>query len=262
MQSLALGDEKSVSAESLKRMKAQIETVEVSEIKPEGSVAAKLRIDPVLRYVDPVREFPDASVWVWHIDERPVVICKLERIGVSGQEDAGWQYCLASLSEGLVTATWSDRFEWHSQAPGIQWKIIPDGPKPRETYSARLTQMRQTAKSFSGVISNLPSMQKQEMRLLPTPLLRYTLEKPRPHEGSLFGLTSNGTNPDTVVLLEFRKTATGADEWRFAAQGLTGDQVELKHKENTVQTFPYTGKPGNHGTWMWIVFFDDGGILP
>ena len=65
-----------------------------------------------------------------------------------------------------------------------------------------------------------------------------------------------------MVLLEFRETATGADEWRFAAQGLTGDQVEQKHKENTVQTFPYTGKPGNHGTWMWIVFFDDGGILP
>ena len=259
---LAAGDEKTDSSESLQRMKAQIDTIEVAEITPDGPVPAKLRIDPVLRYADPVREFPDAAVWIWQVDERPVAICKIERIGVTGTADAGWQYCLASLSERLVTATWSDRFEWHAQSPGIQWKIIPDGPKPKETAAARLTQMRQTARSFSGVISNLPSMQTQEMRLLPTPLLRYTREKDRPIEGSLFALTSNGTNPDAVVLLEIAKTATGGDEWLFAAHGLTGDKVEVKLKEDTVLTFPYTGKPGNHGTWMWIVFFDDGGILP
>ena len=101
----ATGDEKTESSESLQRMKAQIDTIEVAEITPDGPVPATLRIDPVLRYADPVREFPDAAVWVWHIDDRPVAICKIERIGVTGTEDAGWQYCLASLSERLITAT-------------------------------------------------------------------------------------------------------------------------------------------------------------
>ena len=77
-----------LSAESLLRTKTRIDAFEESKIAPEGAVSAKRQIDPVLRYGDPVREFADTAVWVRHIDQRPVVICKMERIGVSGQEAA------------------------------------------------------------------------------------------------------------------------------------------------------------------------------
>jgi hypothetical protein len=254
----AMGEEPDSASHPLATMKAQIETVHVAvEAKP-AAVAARLREEPVFRYSDPVRQFPDATVWVWEVERLPVAICKLERVGVPS---AGWQYCFVSLSDQIVSATWSDRFTWRAREPGIQWRAVPDA-SPKETDAARQTQLRQLARSFTGVIRN-PQVSRQEtMRLLPTPLLRYGDANGAVGRGALFGLTSNGTNPDALLLLQLAKSAAGQDEWRYGMHGLTGDEVEVRLRESVVHAQPYTGVPGNHGTWMWIVFFDDGGVAP
>lgn len=255
---LAAAAEEPAETAVLNGMKAQIKTVKVAvESKPTAKPAT-LRPEPVFRYSDAVRDFPDATIWVWEVDHQPVAICKLERVGTPG---LGWQFCFASISDQIVTANWSDRFEWRAREAGVRWKSVSDAPAPRETEASRLIQMRQLARPFSGVIRN-PKTQGQEMRLLPTPILRYGEAKSDVHDGAVFGLTSNGTNPDMLLLLQTTKSAAGKDEWQYGLHGMTGDEVEIQLQDKVVHKQPYTGRPGNHGTWMWIVFYDDGGVAP
>ena len=240
-------------------MRSQIRSVQVAVDSKPAPVAADLRAEPVFRYSDPVRQFPDATIWVWEVHHRPVAICKLERIAAPSP---GWQFCFASLSDQIVTAVWYDRFEWRAREAGIRWQPVLPPPPSRETDAARLIQMRQLARPFSAVIRNPRLKRQEEMRLLPAPLLRYGDAKGGVRDGALFGLTSNGTNPDMLLLLQLTKSAAGQDEWEYGLHGLTGDEVEIRLQEKGVHAQPYTGRPGHHGTWMWIVFFDDGGVAP
>jgi hypothetical protein len=186
-------------------MRAQVTALHVTvEAKP-APVAAELRSTPIFRYNDPVRRFPDATVWVWEVEQLPVAVCKLERISIPG---AGWQYCFASLSDEIVAATWGDRFEWRAREPGVRWRTLSQ-MTPRDSDSARLTQLRQLARPFAGVIRNPHSEQQEEMRLLPTPLLRCGDPAGPVRDGALFGLTSKGVNPDSLLLLRLTKNAAG-----------------------------------------------------
>ena len=72
-------------------------------------------------------------------------------------------------------------------------------------------------------------------------------------DGAVFGLTSNGTNPDALLLVEALRDAEANSKWRFAAVGMTGDGVEVMHRKQEVWSKPYTDGPGDYRSWMWYV---------
>ena len=112
------------------------------------AMQAELRSEPVFRYSDNVRRFPDASAWLWHISGRPVAVCKLERL--VGADVGGWQYCFVSLSDQLTTAKWGSRFEWRARKPGLTWSAVPQARQPQATATGRLLQMREIARRFEA----------------------------------------------------------------------------------------------------------------
>jgi hypothetical protein len=253
------GTEESLAAERLEAMRAQIQSIAVFERDGDDAIQAELRPEPVFRYSDNVRQFADASAWLWRVAGRPVAFCKLERI--VGAEVEGWQYCFVSLSDRLTTAHWSDRFEWRARKPGLTWSPVPQARPARASESGRLSQMRQMARRFEATILN-PAMERSEkMRLLSTPLARYAAEAQGVTDGALFGLASQGTNPDALLLIELVQR-DGGDQWRYALAGATGDAVEVRLGGTLVWSHPYTGVPGDYENWMWIAFWDNGSVSP
>ena len=72
-------------------------------------------------------------------------------------------------------------------------------------------------------------------------------------DGVVFGLTSNGTNPDALLLIEALRDAEGDSQWRFAVVGMTGDGVEVMHKQTKAWSKSFSDGPGDYRSWMWYV---------
>src|SRR6185369_7285949 len=66
----------------------------------EKKQAVELVPNPVFRYSDEERFIPDATLWVWTRDVRPVALQKVEGNNHGGGQM--WTICFASLSEDLV----------------------------------------------------------------------------------------------------------------------------------------------------------------
>jgi hypothetical protein len=249
--------EDSLAEERLAAMRDQIQSIDVLDRDGDQAPKFELRPEPVFRYSDNVRQFPDASAWLWHASGRPVAFCKLERIlGTAGDR---CQYCFVSLSDRLMTAQWSDRFEWEARKPGLAWSPVPQARPARANESGRLSQMREMARRFEATIANPTTERSEEMRLLSTPLARYAAEDHGVTDGALFGLASQGTNPDALLLIELVQR-DGNDQWRYALVGATGDAVEVRLGGDLVRSHPYTGVPGDYENWMWIAFWDNGSV--
>jgi hypothetical protein len=93
-------------------------------------------------------------------------------------------------------------------------KPLPKAAAPAATATARLLQMKQQAKRFTA--SELAEGQECELRLMPSPIERYTPGDTDTADGALF-LLSYGTNPEAVLFVE-----SDGKEWRFGLARLSG----------------------------------------
>jgi hypothetical protein len=241
-------------------MRSRAEDILVSVKTGDDRTPAKLLAEPVLSYTDRERNFPDATLWGWQVAGRPVAIAKIERV-VSQAADRrpGWQYCFVSLTEELIEARWADRHHWRAAAPGIRWRAFSNAPQPAGSETTRLFQMKSLARQFEGRIDNPTIKVTEQMRLLPNPLVRYASPQEGLRDGAVFGLTSKGTNPDTLLLIELRDGEDDSPAWRFGLVGMTGDAVQVRRAGEMVWSKDVTTGPGDHRSWIWYV---EWGTLP
>lgn len=247
--------EKSDSAkdESLKLMRERASRMIVKI--PAGSEArrAELAEAPLIHYADPVRNLPESTLWVWQQEGLPVLFCKIERLTNSRTGNFRWQYCCVPATAEKADVEWERQFRWRARDTSFKRLPLADAPDPRDQVAARLTQMKAVARGFGGETEQTPVKSRQKMRLLASPLHRYAGSKDNVLDGAVFGLTSNGTNPDALLIVEALRDPESNARWRYAVVGMTGDAVEVVHKEKVVWTKPYTDGPGDHRSWMWYV---------
>ncbi len=79
-----------------------------------------------------------------------------------------------------------------------------------------------------------------ELRLLTQPLYRYKSTDPDVLDGALFAfVTSAGTDPEALLVLEARKTgATNAPVWHYAVARFTDLNLWVRHKGKEVFSAP------------------------
>lgn len=218
------------------------------ERKPKPLVA-ELKAEPILRYTDPLREFPDATLWVWTVDGRPAAFSKLERIGKA--ESPHWQYCLAAVNDERIEVKWPDGIVWKSRHAGLAFHKLDE-----KTAPLRLAQMRTLARTFRATTTERDD-KPEEMRLLTQPILRYSNPDQKLTDGAVFVLASNGTNPDALLLIQVRQPANETDPvWEYGCLGLTGDAVTIELDDRLVFKHPGARSPGDHGHWLWVVMAD------
>lgn len=142
-----------------------------------------------------------------------------------------------------------------AEGTGIELKPVPGTPTPADSPAQRGTQGRGLARNFSGR-SLSDAGESWELRLLPRPLYRY--EGPDVIEGAVFALVSTaGTDPEILLLLEARKTPEGP-RWLFAAARFSDMNLWLKHKDQEVWSSIRGGENTfNHDAQHRFRFYQD-----
>ena len=235
-------------------LRATIRIIPKTPNSPESEAqtqTVELHPQPLFRYDDQPRGFRDATLWVWTHQGRPVAIEKVED-SMDVNRGPTWVTCLASVSPHLIRATWDGGYDWTSTKPGIQFKSIKDGPNPETTEAGRLRQFKALSERFTAAIQ-VYSGDRQELRLLPRRLHRYQIAAEQVTDAVMFGWTSNGTNPDAVLILELHTSASGAAEWAYSLAPVTADKLWLKMDDIIVQTKAQTIYPSDE---TLIFFFE------
>jgi hypothetical protein len=195
----------------------------------EGERLPELVKEPAFRYADQPRGFVDATLWVWTDQGRPVAFQKIEAADTADRSPY-WQYCFTSVSSDLLLAEWPPNRRFRSTEPGVTFGPLKEAPPVSMTNTERKRQARELARKFSARIETDP---KEEMRFLATPLFDYADPKTKEYRGAVFCFSTNGTNPDLLLLLEVRGEKDKA-AWHFAPARMTTGAVTLRWRDNKV----------------------------
>ena len=185
--------------------------------------------EPVYRWSNPTRSGGQVGeVFVWTYRGRPEVVGSVFT-HPRGDGTRTVNHELHSLSLAVLVVDRKGSEQWVPQAAGVDLKPVEGAPKPAGGASLRLAQMRNLAREFNGR-SKSASGQSWELRLLPQPLYRYASTDPDLLDGALFALVSTaGTDPEIILLLEARQTGSGP-QWVFAAARFSDMSLWLSHK--------------------------------
>ena len=256
---VSAGDEpagEKISAERqaiLADMRTAVAAMKVSEKTGDTLQPARVVAEPVFRYSDPQRLIVDGTIWVWTVDGLPVMTMKLERFSLP-EPERRWLFNAGSCSRNLIAVQWPFDVEFESKKPGLTFQPLDAGPKLSETKSGRLLQLKQLSRKFSAtMIGATGPDDKSEMRLLPTPLFRYSSKLGRITDGALFGLSGTGTNPDAIVAIQWREDGN-AGHWEFACMNTTdcGLQIRLDDADVWSQSSTAGKGPTVFDTWTWF----------
>jgi len=193
----------------------------------------ELRREPVYRWTNPTRVGGQVGeVFVWTYRGRPEVVGSIFSHPTG---DGRRVICheLHSLSLAVLVVERDAPEQWVPQAAGVDLKPLEGAPSPARTAAQRLAQMRSLAREFIGR-SLSDQGQAWELRLLPQPLYRYESTDPDVSDGALFTLVSSaGTDPEIILVLEARKTQSGP-QWVYGAARFSDMNLRLKHKGQDV----------------------------
>ncbi len=141
---------------------------------------------------------------------------------------------LHSLSEAMLVVDRDSPNRWEPKAPGVDLKPVPDAPTPADSPAQRGVQ---TPGDRPRLLRPEPERRRPvawDLRLLPKPLYRYESTDPEVIDGAVFALVSSaGTDPEIILLLEARKTPQGP-RWTYGAARFSDMSLWLKHKDREV----------------------------
>ncbi len=203
----------------------------------------------IFRYSDEEHRIPDATLWVWTRDNRPVAFQKVEGNNFGGGR-AG-TICFTSASERLISAKWPSRAEFKATKPGVTFRPIPDAPPPSANPRTRAAQFRELKDRFTARLGNSSGNDVAAARTLPKPLFEYFEPDSKLPVGAVFGMTSTGTNPNFLLVLEVRSDSEGQPRWEYAHARMTGSAVEFRY-DDTVLVAEKGMASGNFGNWIFF----------
>jgi len=216
----------------------------------EGSGEAALVDKPVFRYDDQPRRLIDATVWTWTYEGRPIAFQKIEAMD---RDPRQWQHCFTSLAEDRLQVQWGGGRKYQSTEAGVAYRAVPDAPAIAPRTLERRRQLRELARGFTARILLDPrSKDSQEMRLLTTPIFEFDDEKTKLLKGAVFGYSTNGTNPDLLIVLEARPSPD-KPAWHYAPARMTTGGVTVTYGDKTVWECAFT-EPGQNAFPTWTYF--------
>jgi hypothetical protein len=238
--------------ENLKAMEQRARETKVRLHGEEKAAGAELIAKPLFHYTDEPRRIIDATLWGWTSGGRLMAICKIENYERSAHPEGVWLYCFGSLAPGIIDVEWRDAHKWSARKPGVELVAIADGPQPASGRPGRLRQIKDIAQRFRAEIIDNNENSRQEMRLLPRPLYRYDSAAEELLDGAVFGLTTNGTNPDAILVIEVHQPQGAAPQWKFGIAGMTAGGLSVTLDDHEVWSKPYVRSTGSYDTWVWF----------
>ena len=200
---------------------------------------AELVPEPIYRFDDPTRGFPDGSIWAYGKPGRPAAILCLSFVRWD-RNNPSWMHEFSSLTDGPIQGSSehaSGPWKWDTKDPGPVFVSIPQAPAPAETEPRRLVQMKEQARRFKAFESanqerNDPS-DRFELRLLPQPIYRYHHAERGQVDGGIF-LLSYGRNPEIALVIEARREGNATPIWSYALARLAGARLSVSIDDQEV----------------------------
>lgn len=225
--SVAIGQ---TSAASLVEMRTRATAMKIKFVDDEPAGDVVRVAEPVLRYSAPSIGIHDATLWCFTHNGRPVCMFKVE------SRPTTFTCGVTSLSSERVEVRWDESRLFRTSKSGLTFKELPDAPESASTERGRTLQMKQITRRFSATFTFAD--EKEEMRLLPTPLYRYSQPDIGIIDGAVFGFVSTGTNPNAFLVVELPQTASGKLVWQYGAARLTIAAVSIRLDDKPVWDVP------------------------
>jgi hypothetical protein len=199
---------------------------------------AKLSREPVYVWTNSTSSGgQDGAVFVWTCQGRPEAIGTIFVQPPTGRREIIHE--LHSLSLSVLDVERQGAHTWTPEAPGITLTPIPDAPAPADSPRGRLVQMRTLAREFSGYTID-HNHKRWDLRFLSQPLYRYASTDPNVIDGAVLALVSSaGTDPEALLILEARRPAPGAEAvWQSGYARFTDRRLSIRHHDVEVFSAP------------------------
>lgn len=234
---LVAADPPAASAKALERLQAlNLEEARTWQLCLDENRQTKATLveKPIYVWTNPTRSGGQhGAVFVWTHRGRPIAVGSM----FSHPETGKRMVCheLHSLAEDTLVPERAEAKEtWTPKAP-VPMLPLEEAPLPEASAARRLIQMRSLARNFTA---NSIDYQKErwDLRLLPQPLYRYNKPEGDVMDGTLFAfVTSAGTDPEVVLVLEARKAAGGL-AWHYRAIRFSDSDLFVQHSGKEVWT--------------------------
>lgn len=191
----------------------------------------ELREEPVYNWTN-VLQRQNGSVFIWTWKGCPEAIGTIFSYPAQIKDKRGVSHEFHTLSKSVLIPRREAENQWNPQDI-LARKPIPDAPKPAEAPRQRLFQMREVTRAFSARSVDRKE-QTWELRLLPQPLFRYQSTDPDILDGAVFAyVTSAGTDPEIILLIEAAKTVGGAT-YQYAVCRFANCDLYVKYQDTEV----------------------------
>jgi hypothetical protein len=205
--------EDDVSKQRIALMRERVAAIRV--MSTDDMLPERFEEQHIFRYSDPARGYVDAAVWRLGPKGRPAALITTElQPKVYATPRIVYEYL--SLTDVKFQATSRDT-RWQPSSSALEMKPLPKGPVPAPAVTARLLQMKQIAKRFTGF--EVVESERCELRLIPQPIDRYVPSDKERADGAIF-LLAFGTNPEAVLFVESDGMA-----WTYGFARLSGAAI-------------------------------------
>jgi hypothetical protein len=220
----------------LKYMKDSLQSYQLITSGEGGSVL-KLDLKPAFRlgkqYAD---DLDDGAIFLWTADNgRPEAAIQVFLIKHPKEPQGTWYHEFTSLAPTPIKAARTGQPEWAPTSPGLEFKLLPDAPKPAESAAQRIRQMRSLAERFRAS-DNFWHRGWSELRLLPKPVTRYGGPTTKLLDGALFAFVL-GTDPEVFLFLEATSDHERL-EWRYALAPMSAFALKSSYQGKAVWEVP------------------------
>ena len=193
------------------------------------SVTYRLSAEPAMRFTNSVGTVTDGTIFFWlDGEDRPVAAVQVYRI-TSGS----WHHAFSSLSTFPLLAG----NVWTPARAGVEFKPVPEAPKPAATAEQRLRQMREMHEAFKAEM-NFGLKTWHTLRPLTKPLLRYGKAGSGVIDGGVFAFVLT-TDPELYLLLEARR-GTAGPEWQYAFAPEASSPIRCTLKGKDAWSFDFS----------------------
>jgi hypothetical protein len=213
-------------ATRLETMKKAMAVVEMRSAGTAGDAAYRLKTEPVLRFTNTVGDSRDGSIFLW--------LGEADRPGAAVQvfkTRGAWMQEWTSLSPAPLIANMAGSADWNPRRVGVEFKPVPEAPKPADGANERLRQVRALTRDF-GARDFFRGQAWQPLRMMPKPMARYGKPGSDVIDGALFAFVLT-TDPEAWLMLEARQSKEGL-QWQFAFAPMSCYPLEGSFKERVV----------------------------
>ena len=188
---------------------------------------AKLNEKPIYIWTNPTRSGGQTgAVYVWMHQGRPIVVGSIFSHPEMGKRMVCHEF--HSLAEGKLHPERGPEDQRWQPKGTVEMVRFPDAPAPEASAARRAIQMRTLSRTFTSHSVD-HRQQRWELRLLPQPLYRYEKPEGAILDGALFAfVTSAGTDPEVILVLEARKTDAGS-AWYYRAIRFSDSNLYVQH---------------------------------